>query len=68
MPLEVDVGDVPLKPDELIEFIVYIHPTHCDVISPQAPGASAVGQSETAAIGSFITLHGAKLGVRVTRK
>ncbi len=68
MPLETDAGEVPLKPDELIELIVFIHPTHCDVVSPQVPGASAVGQSETAAIGNFITRHGARLGVRVTRK
>ncbi|HUO75669.1 MAG TPA: hypothetical protein VMU12_02020 [Candidatus Paceibacterota bacterium] len=47
---------------------VHIKDSYCDVTSPQLPGASSIGQGDTAAIGSFIKIHGAKLGINVVCK
>lgn len=52
-------------PDTFFELHVHVKPTHCDVTSPQLPGASAVGQSDTAAIGNFIKNNAEALGIRI---
>lgn len=44
---------------------IHIQGGYCSVTSPQLPGKSTVGQSDTAAIGQFIRYHGEHLGIRV---
>ena len=44
---------------------IYNKGTYCDVTSPQLPGRSAVGQSDTAAIGNFIKHNAEKLGITI---
>jgi len=56
------------KPKVGFELHVSVKETYADVVSPQLPGASSGGGSDTAAIGNFIKIHGARLGIRVVYK
>jgi hypothetical protein len=53
------------KVKNVVELRVKVKDTYADVVSPQLPGASSAGGSDTAAIGNYIKTHGARLGIRV---